>query len=43
MFKDKSAVVLNEENFEWNHATAAQLNQCFRDKLHQGISKGYNL
>ena len=31
MFEDKSAVVLNRENFEWNHATAAQLNQCFRD------------
>ena len=30
MFKDKS-VVLNRENFEWNHSTAAQLNRCFRD------------
>ena len=32
MFEDKSVVVLNRENFEWNHSAATQLNQCFREK-----------
>ena len=31
-FEDKTVVLLNRENFEWNHSAATKLNQCFREK-----------